>query len=156
MTTDGIDMDDERDDDIEALTVKANRARARLLETVDAIDRKGHDALNVGLQVRKHAEPIALGGGAIVLTIAAGVGLVAYRIATRRERLRHERFSMLRRMWQHPERAARREPTSFFGQLARSVALGLLGAVVLIPAKRLLAERAVDAATRRRPRVAGH
>ena len=66
MTTDGLDMDDDNDD-VEALTVKANRARARLLETVDAIDRKGHDALNVGLQVRKHAEPIAIGGGAIVL-----------------------------------------------------------------------------------------
>ena len=154
MTTDGIDTDDDNDD-VEALTVKANRARARLLETVDAIDRKRHDAFNVGLQVRKHAEPIAIGGGAIVLAVAAGVGLVAYRIATRRERLRHERFSMLRRMWQHPERAARREPTSFFGRVARNVALGLLGAVVLLPARRLLADLAVDAATRRRPRVAG-
>ena len=154
MTTDGIDTDDDNDD-VEALTVKANRARARLLETVDAIDRKRHDAFNVGLQVRKHAEPIAIGGGAIVLAVAAGVGLVAYRIATRRERLRHERFSMLRRMWQHPERAARREPTSFFGRVARNVALGLLGAVVLLPARHLLADLAVDAVTRRRPRVAG-
>jgi hypothetical protein len=139
-------------DDVEELTVKANRARARLLETVDAIDRKRHDALNLNLQLRKHAEPIAIGGGAIFLAVAGGVGLIAYQMATRSERLRHERFSMLRRLWIHPERAARREPRSFLGQLARNVVLGLLSTAILFPARHLL----THVASGERQRREGH
>lgn len=144
-------------DDVEALTAEANAARAKLLRTVEEIDHRAHDAVNVRLQLRRHWKE-ALGVAVVAgVLVVGGVALAVYRLATRRERRRRQRFLMFRRVWQHPERAGRGDATTFWGKLARSIALSILTTAFGVPLRRGLVRilpepREADEA---RTRVAG-
>jgi hypothetical protein len=137
------------DESTEELTLQANATRNRLLKTVEELDRKRHDVLDVKKQVKEHIAPIAVTGGVIVVGLSSLIGLAIFRALHAAERKRAERKKMLFRLWNHPERAARKQPTSFFGQLLRSVALGLASTVIMIPARRAIAG-IVDAADPRK------
>lgn len=123
----------------DALSAEANLVRSKLMKTVEALDRRRHDALDVGLLVRRHAAPLGVAAAVVVATLAGSVLLLAHRIATSKQRRRRERWRMLGRVWRHPERAARTSP-SFFASLGRSIALGVLSFVVMFPAKRVTAK----------------
>jgi hypothetical protein len=131
--------DNNEETSTEELTLQANATRSRLLRTVEQLDRKRHDVLDVKKQIKEHVAPVAVTGGLIVVGLGAFVGLAIFRALHAAERRRAERKKMIFRLWNHPERAARKQPTSFLGQLFRSVALGVLSAVIMLPARRALA-----------------
>src|SRR5205085_2475559 len=120
----GHGMSDHEKEDLEKkrelLERAANRTRERLVETLNALDDKRHELTDVkGLvhdQVVEHKKPILITGGSIVLAVSSIVGWSIYRFATRKERLREERWKALRRYWNHPERLARKDPPN--GSLA--------------------------------------
>ena len=110
--------------DSDELAVEANRARDRLFRAVDALERKGHDSLDVEKLVRDHF--VIIGTATAVACIGAGivVARAAYRY-THADKIRSaERIAMVRRLWRHPERAARRR--GFVADAARSLALSAL------------------------------
>ena len=115
-----------------ALTLRANLARSRLAATLSALDRRRREVMNLPLQVGKHMGVLAAVAGACVVGIVI-VGV--YRATTAAKRRRHERWQMVRRMWTHPERAARLEETTL-GKLGQTLLLGAARLVV----GRLLAE----------------
>ena len=55
------------------LTAEADEARTKLLRTVEALDRRRHDAFDVGLQVRRHAARLAVAGAVLVGGVAAAM-----------------------------------------------------------------------------------
>jgi len=55
----------------------------------------------------------------LVAALGAAIGLSIYHLATRRERMRRERWKALHRLWEHPERIARKNPPK--GSLASDI-----------------------------------
>ena len=100
----------------ELLERSANRTRERLIGTLSALDEKRHELTDVKgrihKQVHEHRKPLAITGGSIVLAVGTIIGVSIYRLATRKERVREERWKALRRFWNHPERLARKDPPS--------------------------------------------
>ena len=91
-------------------------------------------------QVEAHWKPLAFAGGLVVTTLGSVLGVSIYWAATRRERLRRERWSALRRLWEHPERIARKEPPrgSMAWSIARKVLTATLTYVALEASKRMV------------------
>jgi hypothetical protein len=85
---------------------EADVARARLLNTIEQLDQRRHDALDWRLQARRHSGELAVLASALALTIGVPVGVAVYRASTRDARLRKERIRALTRFWEHPERVA--------------------------------------------------
>jgi hypothetical protein len=136
MTTDGHEKrtaDELAQQGQDELTAEADTVRSKLLHTVEELDRRRHDALDVRLQIRRHALPLGAAAGVLVLSAVGVTAIVTHRIVTAQSRRRVERIRMLRRGWLHPDKVARRRP--FFAELGRSILLGLLSAAVLIPAR---------------------
>jgi hypothetical protein len=116
------------------LMAKADMARARLLHTVAELDRRRHDALNVGNQVRRHMTGLLVLAGVSVVGLAGGALYIVHRAATAASRRRRERWRVMRRVWAHPERFGS-EPQSFGGKLWRSIAMGVLTTLAVAPAR---------------------
>ena len=132
MTPDeSIDELEKKDKD--ELTAEANLARSKLLHTVEVLDRRRHDAMDVGRQVREHAAPIGAAAAVVVGGLVATTALLTHYVSTRPERRRRQRVRMLGRVWQHPDKVGARR--SILGDLGRSILVGLLSAAVLIPAR---------------------
>jgi hypothetical protein len=111
---------------------------------VAELDRRRHEALDLGLQVRRH--PIAVAAVATAAALVLG-GALALIVHTRRERRRpstraRETRRALARLFDHPSRVAA-EP-SIPNKVATAVAIALATAV----AKRLL-ERKLPAPERK-------
>ena len=81
----------------------ADRIRHEFERTLQELDRRRHDALDVGLQIRRHAAAAGIAGAAVLLAIGGAVLLVVLRLRSRPRRLRHERWEGLRRAWTHPK-----------------------------------------------------
>ncbi len=119
--------------------------RGELGALVAELDRRRHEALDLGLQVRKH--PVAVAVAAVTLALAVG-GLVAL-VVTSRRRLRRpavrarETRRALARLLQRPDRVAA-EPS-----ISRKVAAAAATAIAATLARRLV-ERQVARAPRRR------
>ncbi len=114
-------MDPHLDDDKMLLTARADRARTRLSAALSALDRRRHEALDLPLQVTKHAGAVA----AVAAVCVAGVVVMGiFRAATAARRRRRERWLVVRRVWAHPERIAQPEET-LMGRVARVAAVGL-------------------------------
>jgi hypothetical protein len=116
-------MSDELERRRELLERSANRTREHLIETLSALDHRRHELTDVKGQVRKqvheHAAPIAIGAGAVIAALGTAIGLSIYHLATRKERIRRERWRALQRLWEHPERLARKNPPK--GTLASDI-----------------------------------
>lgn len=116
----------------ELLERSANRTRERLVETLSALDERRHELTDVKGQIHKqvheHVKPLAITGGSIVLAVGTVIGVSIYRFATRKERLRQERWNALRRLWNHPERLARKSPPkgSVAAELGRKIVISAL------------------------------
>ncbi|MGZ3416240.1 MAG: hypothetical protein ACXWUG_18320 [Polyangiales bacterium] len=133
--------DDEKRDLLER---SANRTRARLIDTIDALDHRRHELMDVRgqieKQVRAHWKPVAILGGLAVCGLGAALGFSIYWAATRRVRLRRERWKALRRFWFHPEQLARREPAkgTMAWSIGRKVLTATLTYVALEATKRMV------------------
>jgi hypothetical protein len=60
----------------EDLSLEANASRTRLLRAIEELDRRGHDALDVRLQLRRHGREIALAVAALAMA-ASGMAFLA-------------------------------------------------------------------------------
>jgi hypothetical protein len=80
---------------------------------VTELDHRRHEALDVGLQVRRHAFPLAIGALALLGAAAGGFVWAAYRSrARRRLPARAARLgAAVKRMIDHPERQAPAPPS---------------------------------------------
>lgn len=112
----------------------ANRTRERLLDTLSALDHRRHEVQDhpvelLEAEMHEHMTPIAITTGALILGISSAIGWSVYRLATRDQRRREERWNALRRFWNHPERLARSSPPegSLASQLGRKVLLSAIG-----------------------------
>jgi hypothetical protein len=133
------------------LAREANQVRTKLLRTVEQLDRRRHEALDLRTQVQRHVRQLAVVGGAILLGTCAAMVLVAHRMSTAPERRRRNRWRLARSVWRHPERSLRADRrTSFLAALVRPLLLALANAIVIFPARRWLT-RALPASPEDRP-----
>jgi hypothetical protein len=134
------------------LAREANQVRTKLLRTVEQLDQRRHDALDLRRQVQQHVRQLTLAAGVVILAVAGGVAVVVHRVATAAERRRRNRWRFARRVWRHPERAMRAERRSFLGEVARSVLLAVVSTAMAAPARRAVAFLVESAGSRRTPR----
>jgi hypothetical protein len=128
----------------ELLERAANRTRERLIDTLASLDHKRHDLTDGGVkgivhrEVEEYKKPIAITAGSIILAVSGIVGWSVYRLATRKQRIREERWKALRRIWNHPERIARKDPPkgSLASELGRKVLVSALTFAALEMTKR--------------------
>jgi hypothetical protein len=133
------------------LAREANLVRSRLLRTVERLDQRRHDALDIRTQLERHLRQLVMAGGLLLVATAGAVALVVHHISTAAERRRRDRWRLARRVWRHPDRAMRAERRSFFGELARSLLLAIATTAVATPARRAVAtliDRKTEAAPR--------
>lgn len=112
----------------------ANRTRERLLDTLSALDHRRHAVQDhpvaaLEAEMHEHMKPIAIATGAVILGVSSVIGWSVYRLATRDQRRRQERWNALRRFWRHPELVARSSlpEGSLASQLGRKVLLSAAG-----------------------------
>lgn len=122
------------------LAREANRVRAKLLHTVEQLDQRRHEVLDLRMQIQRHVRQLVLAGGILLVATGASVALIVYRISHAAQRRRRGRWTLARDVWRHPESALRGERRSFFGQVVRSVLLSLVTAALTIPARRFVAQ----------------
>jgi hypothetical protein len=118
------------------LEIRADIARDRLLETIDAIDRRRHDVLDWKLQLREHVGRIAFGSAALMGGVALAVAVRVLRARLSAAHRRQERFRALTRAWEHPERVATRQRRP-----VRAMMLSAASAIALLAVARLVGPR---------------
>lgn len=122
------------------LARQANLVRSKLLHTVEQLDQRRHEVLDLHMQLQRHVRQLVIAGGILLVATGASVALVVHRISHAAERRRRSRWTLAKDVWRHPNRAMRGERRSFFGQVVRSVLLSLVTAALTIPARRLVAQ----------------
>jgi hypothetical protein len=101
---------------------EADEVRARLAATLSALDRRRHEMLSLGTQVRKHQRQISLASGLASSFLLAVAASTVVRVRRRQQRRRQERIDAAMRFWRHPEWLARRR--SFAARAMAGVAAG--------------------------------
>ena len=126
-------------DDRIDLKVRANAIRAKLLRVVEELDRRGHDAVDVRLQLRRHAGQLVIAGVAVIAATVGAIALAAHRGAVAAERRRLAQGRIFRGRWRAPPAPppARR---GFFAETVRSIAIATLTACAMIPIRRFAAQ----------------
>jgi hypothetical protein len=117
----------------ESLEVEANRVRAKLLRTVEQLDQRRHDAVDMHVQIGRHTKQIAIAGGLLVAAAAGVVALAVQRVASAPDRRRRGRWRLVQHLWQQPDRALRAERRSFFAELVRSLVFAAASSALSIP-----------------------
>jgi hypothetical protein len=118
------------------LAREANQVRTKLLRTVEQLDQRRHDALDVRRQVQQHVRQLTIAAGVTMVALAGAVALLVHRITTAAERRRRYRWRFAREVWRHPDRAMRAERRSFLGEVTRSVLLTVVSTALAFPARR--------------------
>ena len=140
----GKTPDDVNDQTSKQLEDKVEGSRANLEGLVSEITRRGHELMDVKLQVRKHPRVFASIGAATV-ALVAGTVVFAIRGQRQKRSLRgrtHRLGQALSRALESPERVARSEP-SVFGKIVAAAAAALVSTVA-----RKVAERWTQSAVR--------
>ncbi len=107
--------------DRSALERRAEVARERLANTLGALDRRGHDVMDLEFHVRRTVAPMALfvSGAALVAGILVAAAVKA---VTRREaHPGRARVQALGEIWRHPERIAGHTERPAVVQIGRNV-----------------------------------
>ncbi|MDP9001445.1 MAG: hypothetical protein M3O46_15195 [Myxococcota bacterium] len=129
----------------EELSIEADEVRSKLLRTVEELDQRRHEALDLRFQIKRHLErhleQVVLASGVLVLATAGTAAFVAYRLATAVDRRRRNRWRLAKYLWQRPERALRAQRRSWFAEIGRSALVALAGTLVTLPVRRLLTSR---------------
>jgi cell division ATPase FtsA len=123
---------------------EAERARARLLSTLDVLDRRRHDAFDVKLQVHKHLGAVASVAAGIVVVAGGAVAISAIRASSRRRHKGRARMQAFARMWRNPERAAKYQPRSVMGEVMRKAVIAAAALVAVEVAKRVMRAAVVE------------
>jgi hypothetical protein len=114
---------------------EANLVRARLLRTVEQLDQKRQEALDMRRQLRQHASQLAAFAGLLLVVAAGAVAIAVHRVATAAERRRRQRWLLAKTMWTHPDRELRAERRSFGAELIRSILLALATTLGALPVR---------------------
>ena len=122
----------------ERLEREANLVRARLATTIDVLDRRAHEAVDVQLQVRRHIVPVSIVAGTIGAAVLGGIGWGIYRIVTADSRRRRERIVAVQRTWRHPERIGRYKAAPLPVEIGRKLLVGVATSLGMMVLKRLL------------------
>lgn len=124
---------------------EANRARDRLLGTLSELDHRRHAVQDhptelVRSELQEYRRPIVIATGTAIVGLASVLGWSVYRLATRDQRRREERWAALRRFWEHPERIARKSlpQGTLASQLGRKVLLSAIGLIAVDLTKKAL------------------
>jgi hypothetical protein len=118
------------------LELHADAVRSRLLSAVAILERRGRDALDVKLQLQRHAVAVGALAGLLVLAAFGGAAVAILRARERaRERARRPRWRALKRAWKHPERVAPENRPSD-AEVVRKIALAIALPIVSPLAKR--------------------
>jgi hypothetical protein len=123
----------------EDLTRQANLVRSKLLRTVEVLDQRRHDALDLKVQLQRHVRQVVLLAGIALVGTAVAVAFAVHRISTSPERRRRNRRTLALQLWRRPDlvmRSSRRTGRPFAVELLRSVLLGVATSLVLLPARR--------------------
>ena len=108
------------------LEASANALRSRLARTLESLDRRRHDALNIKVQAARHPLPIALlGAGAAA--VVGGTALTIYHVATRQPPQNEivQRLKAVIKAIQHPHRAAHSDAPSLTKEIVRGVVVSV-------------------------------
>lgn len=110
----------------EQIEKTADRIREEWLVTLQELDRRKHEATDLGLQARRHAAVFALVGAGITATVGGSIAWAAFR-ARHRTRVRMDkRWEAVRRAWNQPERVAvRSEDRAWPVELVKKLGLAL-------------------------------
>ncbi|WP_437674731.1 hypothetical protein [Sorangium sp. So ce131] len=110
----------------EAFERKADELRERLMHTIEAIDQRRHELLDVGAEVRRSGPGVVVGG--LLLAVMGGAAVIALvqdvRAGARGERLRGERIRALVRSWRHPDWVAAQGKPSVPREIGRKILIG--------------------------------
>jgi hypothetical protein len=120
---------------------EANLVRSKLLRTVEELDRRGHDALDLRLQLRDHLRRVVLGAGLLLAAAVAAMALAVHRVTAAAARRRLERRLTLRGRWRSPRPRLFRQ-RSFIGEVVRGIAIGVLTTSAMVPVRRFAAQLA--------------
>jgi hypothetical protein len=112
---------------------RADIVRSKLMRTLEALGRKRHDALDVGLQLRRHAGGVAVVALVVAFSLGGATAALVVRMLPRPTR-RRQRVSALLRAFRHPERVARTSDP-FVPSFGKKVLLALTTTVVTQLAK---------------------
>jgi hypothetical protein len=119
------------------LAREANLARSKLLRTVEQLDRKRQEILDVRHQVRKHLGMLVVVSGLFLIATGGTALISVQRIAHAAARRRRERWTLARHAWKRPGRVLRAERLSFPLEVIRSVLLALATTLLSLPVRRL-------------------
>jgi hypothetical protein len=114
---------------------KADLLRERLLHTLNTLEQRRHDVLDVPLQARRHPGTVLLLGLGALLAMAGGFALAWQRARFRQARLRRQRREALSRLWRHPDWVARKERGILF-RIGRAALVAATAVVALAFARR--------------------
>ena len=126
---------------------QADDMRNKLARTVERIDQRRHDVLDVKKQVTKHLKEIALLVGLVIVGVAGASAFVVHKLLTSAQRRRRGGWlgPALRRLGERREPRAGWEVRpasdggrrrSFVGDVVRSLALTLVTSLLARPLKR--------------------
>jgi hypothetical protein len=121
------------------LELHADAVRSHLLSVVATLEQRGRDALDVKLQLHRHAVAAGVLAGVLVLALFGGAALT---FLDSRKEARHPLWHALRRALRHPERIAPESgPThrEVVRKIALAIALSILSPLAKRYARRVFA-----------------
>jgi len=119
----------------ELLEQRANIARERVVDTLNALDVRRHHATDVKYQVQHHLRPLIMIGAGVLLVLASGITASIVGARKRQAHPWRARWIAAKRIWQNPERVATRArerpyPLQLFQKLGMTAATFALGQVL--------------------------
>jgi hypothetical protein len=120
------------------LVRQADDTRNKLARTVERIDQRRHQALDVRRQVEKHLKQLAIAAGLVVVGTAGLAAFLTHRLLTGGQRRRRARWQLARTVWRDPERRLRAQRGPFLGEVLRSVAFTAATTLLAVPIRRAL------------------
>jgi hypothetical protein len=125
----------------EDLLRDADTVRSKLIHTVEELDRRRHEALDLGLQLRRHAGPLAALGLFAAGTVAAAIALAVQRVSTAALRRRRARWRLVKTVWFRPQRLLRAERLALALEGLCSAGMPIFTLMLVLPARRFAKRR---------------
>jgi len=114
----------------EQLVLRVDEARAKLLHTVEQLDCRRREALDLGRQMRRHLGLLVIAGGVVLLATAGAIALVTRGINALGRQRRLDRWRIPKDLGLHRIRALRPRQRPLLNEVARSLLLPLLSVAV--------------------------
>jgi hypothetical protein len=127
---------------------QATLVRSRLIRAVEELERRGHDALDLRLQLRNHLRRVLLAAAGLMLVTAGSIVLVVQRMTAAAERRRLARGGIFRGGWRVARAPVLPPRRNFFAEIGRSFAIAAISTCAMIPVRRFATQLAAQPAPR--------